>query len=97
MNHGPLTLSDSTVSGNHANRDGGGIVNGGMLTITNNTISGNTANNIAGGIYNLNGGRLDLGMAILNAGGASGGISSTLGVWLPHTATTSVVTPAAVC
>ena len=44
-----------------------------MLTITNSTISGNTANNIAGGIYNLNGGRLDLGMAIRNAGGASGG------------------------
>jgi len=40
---GTLTLNNSTISGNTANNNGGGISNYGTLTLTNSTISGNTA------------------------------------------------------
>jgi hypothetical protein len=49
---GALTISNSTVSGNRANRQAGGIFNGGTLEITNSTISGNGAQYSAGGIQN---------------------------------------------
>ncbi|NET62779.1 MAG: hypothetical protein F6K47_43830, partial [Symploca sp. SIO2E6] len=50
--------NNSTVSGNTANRYGGGIYNRGnaanaaILTLNNSTVSGNTANRNGGGIYN---------------------------------------------
>ena len=48
---GSLTLSESTVSGNSSNNEGGGIdVNGGTLTLENVTISGNSALDDGGGI-----------------------------------------------
>ena len=38
------TLTNSTLSGNSATADGGGIENdGGMATLTNSTLSGNSA------------------------------------------------------
>ena len=46
----PLTVTNSTISGNLAVTDGGGILNGGTLTVTNSTISGNTAQSDGGGI-----------------------------------------------
>ena len=47
-----LILSSSTISGNHANKKGGGIFNKeGTLTLTNVTISGNTANERGGGLH----------------------------------------------
>ena len=50
---GPMTIANSTISGNSAG-DGGGIYNnGGPMTVTNSTISGNTAGSgNGGGIYN---------------------------------------------
>ena len=58
-NLGIADLTNSTVSGNTANLNGGGIYNSSStlltirLTITSSTISGNTATNgIGGGIYN---------------------------------------------
>jgi hypothetical protein len=53
-----LTLTNSTVSGNAAEDDGGGIYNSGTLTLTNSTVSGNTADDTdpsGGGIYNNSG------------------------------------------
>ncbi len=51
-NGGTLTLTNSTVSGNSATYDAGGIYNYGTLTLTNSTVSGNSTIYDAGGIYN---------------------------------------------
>jgi predicted outer membrane repeat protein len=42
-------LLGSTVTGNSAGTDGGGIFNGGTLTLINSTVSGNTATTDGGG------------------------------------------------
>jgi hypothetical protein len=47
---GPLIMANTTVTGNTAAGDGGGIWSSGG-TITNSTISGNTAGRNGGGIY----------------------------------------------
>lgn len=53
-----LEITDSTVSGNHADTGGGGIVNesfrgsGGDAVITNSTIRGNSSGYLGGGILN---------------------------------------------
>src|SRR5262249_9621681 len=54
FNSGTLTITNSTISGNRAEEDGGGIVNdvGATLTIANSTVSGNSASDAAGGIGN---------------------------------------------
>ncbi len=49
---GTVTISNSTISGNSANRSVGGIFNRGSLQITNCTISGNAARYGGGGIGN---------------------------------------------
>jgi hypothetical protein len=46
-----LTVTDSTISGNTGNADGGGITTYGATTLTDDTISGNTAGSGGGGIY----------------------------------------------
>jgi hypothetical protein len=48
LNFGTLTVSDSTVSNNHATFDGGGIYNDGTATVSNTTVSANVS--IAGGV-----------------------------------------------
>ncbi|MEW6210363.1 MAG: choice-of-anchor Q domain-containing protein, partial [Acidobacteriota bacterium] len=48
---GTLTIQNSTLSGNSAGFDGGGIFNLGTLTIQNSTLSGNSADD-SGGIFN---------------------------------------------
>jgi hypothetical protein len=53
-NGGTLTIANSTLSGNSAGFDGGGISNFGVLTITNSTVSANSSLGDAGGIYNGN-------------------------------------------
>jgi CSLREA domain-containing protein len=55
-NLGTLTVTDSTLSGNSASTDGGGIYNGygGEIWVTNSTFSGNCASaGDGGGIANL--------------------------------------------
>jgi CSLREA domain-containing protein len=54
-NGGTLTVTGSTISGNSATDDGGGISNfgaGGTVTVTNSTISGNSTQENGGGIWN---------------------------------------------
>ena len=48
---GNLTMQNSTVQGNRASVDGGGITNYATMTLRNVTISGNSAYNDGGGIY----------------------------------------------
>lgn len=67
-----LEITNSTISGNFANRAGGGISTGGTVTITNSTLSGNRTNGDGGGIFN--GGPLEIGNTILNAGAAGANI-----------------------
>jgi hypothetical protein len=77
-NGGLLALTDTTLDGNFANQNGGGIDNdGGTVTVTGCTLSGNSANTFAGGgIYNQ--GTLTLTDSTLSGnsmtGGAGGGI-----------------------
>jgi predicted outer membrane repeat protein len=47
-----LTLKQTTVSGNTATVDGGGIYNNGMMTLTGSAISNNSATYSGGGIFN---------------------------------------------
>jgi hypothetical protein len=51
VNHGTLTLTHSTVSGNAAGHSGGGLSNHGTLTLTQSTVRGNTAS-YGGGLSN---------------------------------------------
>jgi hypothetical protein len=45
------TLTNSTVSGNSANRGGGIYIDSGTLTVTNSTLTNNTAAVAGGGVY----------------------------------------------
>jgi len=47
-----LTITGSTISGNSAGSNGGGIYNAGLLTINNSTVSDNSCNSHGGGVYN---------------------------------------------
>ncbi len=51
-NLGPLTIDGSTISGNVASVDAGGVWNGFSLVIRNSTVTGNRAAQLGGGIYN---------------------------------------------
>jgi hypothetical protein len=51
-NLGPITIDGSTVSGNDATGDGGGIWNGHSLIISNSTVAQNHAALSGGGIFN---------------------------------------------
>jgi hypothetical protein len=46
-----LTVTDSTVSSDHAAADGGGIYNGGTMTLSSSTVTKNSGD-MGGGIYN---------------------------------------------
>ena len=54
FNNGSLTVTNSTLSGNSAQTDGGGIFNRGKgtLTLANSTITGDSAQTSGGGIFN---------------------------------------------
>ncbi len=72
-NAGTLTVSDSTISDNNADGDGGGVQNesAGVLTITSSTITGNSGGNGAG-LENL--GTLTItGSTIAGNSGSEGG------------------------
>jgi len=47
-----LTLANSTLDGNHALDDGGGVFSAGTIVVTGSTISNNFASEFGGGIHN---------------------------------------------
>jgi hypothetical protein len=51
-NLGPITIDGSTISGNTATSDGGGIWNGSSLSISNSLVTQNYAVGQGGGIFN---------------------------------------------
>ncbi|MDQ7029820.1 MAG: right-handed parallel beta-helix repeat-containing protein [Ardenticatenia bacterium] len=51
-NAGTVVLERSTVSGNNAGSEGGGIWNDSTLTLVNSTLSGNAAETGGGGLFN---------------------------------------------
>lgn len=74
---GTLKLNNSTVSGNSADFDGGGVFSVGTLTVTGSTVSGNSAT-YGGGI--ANDGTLTVKSSTISGNSADsvgGGISST--------------------
>ncbi|NBS02760.1 MAG: hypothetical protein EBS72_11650, partial [Rhizobiales bacterium] len=77
-NSGTLNLYSSTISGNSATSDAGGILNhgSGTLSIVNSTLSGNTASMYGGGIFNSNGGTVTVSNSTFdnNTGRYGGGI-----------------------
>src|SRR4030095_10754629 len=81
---GSMYISNSTVSGNYALVDGGGISNHGSLTTANTTFSNNEAVQVGGGIYNSTTGTITIRNTVLKAGtsGANifnGGVITSLG------------------
>lgn len=77
FNSGTLSVTNSTISGNMVDADGGGIFNDrGTVNVTNSTISGNVAiggnfAGIGGGIFN--GGTLSVTNSTISGNQASGG------------------------
>jgi hypothetical protein len=71
---GPLTVINSTISGNSAAR-GGGIMNDGnaVLTLIDTTVSGNTAAQDGGGVANVGGFVTITNTTVANNGASSGG------------------------
>ena len=65
-----VTLANSTVSGNSAGSDGGGVRNSGTLTLTNSTVSGNSAFDDGGGVFTY-GGTLTLDQSLVSGNSAS--------------------------
>jgi parallel beta-helix repeat protein/predicted outer membrane repeat protein len=51
FSNGTLALANSTVNGNHATKNGGGVyISDGQATLTNLTVSGNSAGQYGGGV-----------------------------------------------
>jgi predicted outer membrane repeat protein len=81
-----ITVSNSTISGNAATGGGygpsiGGGILGGLLSISNSTLSGNSADQ-GGAIWN--GGTLEIGNTILNAGATGANIFNNGGTITSH-------------
>jgi predicted outer membrane repeat protein len=59
---GRLNIIDSTVSGNQASTNGGGVllISGATANITNSTVSGNQASSFGGGVYAENIATIDI-------------------------------------
>jgi hypothetical protein len=79
---GGLEITNTTISGNEADKNGGGIYNFGPLHITNSTFSNNSSNETAGAIYNA--GTLEIGNIILNAGASGANIFNSGGTATSH-------------
>ena len=71
LNHGTLTISNSSVSNNTANNDGGGIYSDGVLTVSSSTLSMNYAGFSGGGISNF--GKLTVSGSTLSGNSAAQG------------------------
>ena len=74
-------MMDSTIHGNQAGSNGGGIENSGGITLVNSTVSGNQVNGSGGGLYNSTFGTLESRNATIvsNTANADGGGLSRYG------------------
>src|SRR5262249_31349280 len=83
--NGTLTITNSTLSGNSATGDGGGIWNvaHGTLTLTNCTLSGNSSGGDGGGIFNSFHSRFPLNNPTVANRGSGGQIFNVSGGPLP--------------
>jgi hypothetical protein len=70
--NGAVTVTNSTISGNHA-ATGGGIFASGAVAVTNSTISNNTTSGDGGGIFV--GGAVTVTNSIVSSNTATGGIA----------------------
>src|SRR5215211_8013132 len=82
---GTLTVNNSTISGNSANGNSGGIFNAGLgtLEVNSSTISGNSAGTFSGGIHN-DGGTLTVNNSTISGNSAN---NAGGGIWNADTAT----------
>jgi uncharacterized repeat protein (TIGR01451 family) len=71
FNNGTLTVNNSTISQNIADRQGGGIENDGTLVVTDSTISQNSANNGDGGAIHIQNGDVTVAGSTLSQNFAS--------------------------
>jgi hypothetical protein len=72
---GRLLFARSTLAGNHADFDGGGIYSRGQLDLESSTLSSNTCEGRGGGIYHESAGESHLGRSTIafNSAGQGGG------------------------
>ena len=87
LNNDTLTLTNSTLTGNHAGGNGGAILNTGTLSVTNSTFSGNDATS-GGGIFND--GTLTVTNSTLNGNSVTGSGTSGGGGLGLHTGTAAL-------
>ena len=94
-NFGTLTLTDSVITGNHANVNGGGLQNAGTLHVVGSTISGNSAA-YGAGLFNYSsgasGGNADLINTTISGNTATGLGSSINNTTFSATAATVALT-----
>jgi hypothetical protein len=82
------TIVDSSIEGNQASQNGGGIANDGSLTLLRSTVTGNSAGQLGGGIANdgivhaenshIIGNQANTGGGIANMGGGTTSLFRTL-------------------
>lgn len=73
-----MSISNTTISGNTVNQQGGGLCAGGNTTLRNVTITNNTANSSAGGILKSASGTLTMGNTIVSGNSAANGTHELL-------------------
>ena len=79
-----MNIIDTTVSGNSAGDDGGGVWNSGTLNITNSTFTSNKTSYDGGAIENFSGGTVTIAGSTFTGNKAIyGGVSTTIPTPLP--------------
>ena len=84
----PVTIANSTLSGNSAGTNGGGIyAEGPLVDISNSTLSGNSAKTSGGAIFNNTSGyvRIDNSTLSGNSAASGGGIYTVSGIDVSNT------------
>ena len=80
-----LTLNRTTVTGNRAASDGGGIYNYGTLTLNNSRLTGNVSGGGGGGLFSEGQATLNYSTVTGNTAAFGGGILSVNTLTLNHT------------
>jgi hypothetical protein len=78
LGSGSLTITNSTISANHATADAAGVLVNGTATITNSTISGNTTPAFGGGVDSTTSVTLINSTISGNTAGHGGGVDTSV-------------------